>query len=255
MVDKKTQLLWIMALITLFTACEILEIGGHLEDPNPPSSPQFIPQSSPTDTSQQGIGPADYVQGIQLEWYSNKEEDVEGYYIYRAEKSRDSSFAILDTVDIYTNIIESNSYTDTLVNYYTNYFYYITAFDYGRNESQSSDTIRYMLTEGVDLVTPNGQIEDLQRFVWYDFNSLTNEYVIEFESLSDSKTLWISRFTRPNYGDSEQRINYNYDNQAQLDSLQHHNTYRWRIHSISMVDQYNCDISGAKSPWNYFSIE
>lgn len=256
MVNRLLVLFSIVLLITLLFNCDGYNLGSDIEDPNPPKAPNFIPQSAPSDSLQEGIGPAEYIKGINLEWYNNKEDDIGGYYIYRAEKSADSTFQVLDTIEIITNITESNSYTDTLINYYTNYYYYLTAYDYGRNESNPSDTIRYMLTEGVDLVDPDGTIQDeVNTFTWYDFTTLTNEYVIELQALQNTKTIWITRFNRPDYGDSEQTVRFNFDGSAFLDNLEKDKLYRWRVHSISIVDQNNRDICGAKSNWNYFNIE
>jgi len=256
LVKLKKIILIISGIVFLMLNCEDFNLGNDLEDPISPSPPEFIPQSLPADTIQTGIGPAEYVRGIYLEWYSNTESDIGGYYIYRAENSTDSTFELLDTVEVYTNIFESNSYIDTLVNYYTYYFYFITAYDYGKNESAHSDTIRYMLTEKVDLVTPDGMMsEKIDYFIWYDFANLTNEYVIELESLYDNKNLWIARFYRPDFGDSEQKIKFNFDDQAKINTFEKKKIYRWRIHSIAIVDEHNRDICGSKSSWNYFSLE
>lgn len=251
---KKQFYVIILTMFLLLINCDILDFGGNLEDPNPPAAPQFIPQTLPNDTTQSGIGPADFYKGINLEWYSNKEDDIGGYYLYRAVDSRDSLFEILDTIEVLTNIAEYNNYVDTLINYYNNYFYYLTAYDFSGNESKNSDTIRYMLTEKVDLVAPDGDINANQTaFQWYDFTHLTNEYVIELQNLETSEIIWISRFNRPSYGSQEQIVEYNFD--AKGKDLQKGPIYRWRVHSVSMVDQYNRDISGAVSFWKYFTIQ
>ena len=92
MVKKRFFYAILFTLFVLFINCDILDFGRNLEDPEAPSAPQFIPQSLPTDSSQSGIGPADYYKGIYLEWYTNDEDDIGGYYLYRSTDSQDSKF-------------------------------------------------------------------------------------------------------------------------------------------------------------------
>ncbi|MCF7885400.1 MAG: hypothetical protein K9M80_02805 [Candidatus Marinimicrobia bacterium] len=255
-IHRHRMFVLLIILISILSNCELFDLGSDLEDPDPPAAPNIIPQSLPDDSLQTGIGPADYVRGIYFEWYNNSEKDIGGYYIYRRTESSDQTFIKLDTVEFYTSIIEANSYIDTLVDYYKNYFYFITAYDYGNNESKPSDTIRYMLVEKVDLVTPNGKMDPpLNNFIWYEFTRLTNEYVLEMEDLENSETIWVTRFNRSNYEEEQQMKNYNFDGSSKFPKLTKNKVYRWRIHSIFMVDRSNCDLSGAKSNWNYFTIE
>lgn len=93
------------------------------EDTTPPAKP-----SLPSLTS---VGNAE----IHLSWTANSEDDLAGYKLYRAENQ--------DLPENYVVIFDSTvtSFQDKQLEYETNYFYRVSAYDISTNESDLSDPV------------------------------------------------------------------------------------------------------------------
>jgi len=239
-----------------FTGC-----GESIEDPEPPMTPRWVEKSAPEDTVERGVDAYESGDGIFLEWYQNPDEDISGYRIYRAEISPDSGFKLLVDISAFGVSGVDTCYIDTSAYLNVDYFYYQCAYDQAGNKSPRSDTIRYKLIDKVDLLEPYGEIHtNCPTFTWQDFTNFAYEYVIRVEEVYPRKVIWISRISRPNYGDFLQSISFNNDGTAHQNELTDGENYQWRVDIIA--DEYYrekdgvwIDISGSESYWGYFSIK
>ncbi len=234
----------------------VYRCGESIEDPDPPARPLWAVKSAPTDTIESGIRPYNDGNGILLEWHPNLEEDISGYKLYRTSENIENKFALIVDINAFKISGADTFFIDDLVQLNIDYFYYLKAYDQAENKSERSDTIRYHLIKKAEPLKPSGTVNNYTpEFEWYDFTSVTDEYVIRLETLSPREVIWISRISKPNYTDFFQKISYNSDGSAVLDSLESGTAYQWCIKSISLVDDRNFDIAGSISNWGYFTIE
>ena len=234
----------------------VYRCGESIEDPDPPARPSWVEKSAPIDTIESGIRPYNDGNGILLEWHPNLEEDISGYKLYRTSEDIENKFALIVDIDAFKISGADTFFIDDLVQLNTDYFYYLKAYDQAENKSEPSDTIRYCLIEKAEPLKPLRTINNYTpEFEWYDFTNVTYEYIIRVESFLSREVIWISRIRRPNYTDFSQKISYNSDGSAALNSLESGTTYQWCIKSISLVDNRNFDIGGSISNWGYFTIE
>lgn len=227
-----------------------------VEDPYAPARPRWVPRSAPTDTLQQGIRPYSDSEAIYLEWYQNIEEDLSGYRIYRGRQiDQKIEFETIADIEAYTASGSDTTHIDDTAVLDTDYSYFLKAYDQAGNFSEPSDTIRYRLIQKVEPLSPRGEITTgTPSFEWYDFTSEAYEYVLRLETRYAREVIWISRFSRSNYGDFSQDIDYNQDSSASLNSLEPGSSYQWSIRAISLVDQDNSDIGGSQSIRGYFTV-
>jgi hypothetical protein len=118
------------------------------EDDDAPDAPSNL---SASNTSSSTV--------IQLNWKSNSEADIDGYYIYRKLKAA-SGYTKLNS-----SLITSNSYKDTSVQAGQAYSYYITAYDKSENESNKS--IPVDITAGTTSVLGTTINGDVSPNAWY----------------------------------------------------------------------------------------
>jgi len=233
-----------------------MRCGESIEDPDPPLRPIWVEKSIPLAINETGIRPYAEGDGILLEWHPNPENDLAGYKLYRASNNIKNKFEKIADINAFTVGGADTFYIDDLMNFNTDYFYYLKAYDQADNLSPPSDTLRYNLIPKVNPALPYGAISNTQpNFEWYDFSSATFQYVIRVETFNSQEVIWISQFTRSNYTDFLQRIAYNSDKTARILSLESGITYQWCIKAISLVDNNELDIGGSLSNWAYFSIE
>lgn len=232
--------------------------GETIEDPDAPGAPLWVSQSEPTDSRPRGIRPYNEGDGIFLEWHPNPEEDLSGYKLYRAAYTEldesEGEFTLIADINAFSLGGTDTSFIDDLVQFSTDYHYYLRAYDQAGNKSISSDTIRFSLIPKTDPLTPTGQLSDLQKnFEWYDDTKSASEYIIFLETVTPRNDIWISRFSRPNYTDSFQSKPFNFDgNAAALISGQN---YRWCVKAIAYIDNFGHMWRGSISNWAYFSLE
>jgi hypothetical protein len=233
-----------------------MRCGESIEDPDPPMRPVWVEKSVLLAINETGIRPYAEGDGILLEWHPNSENDLAGYKLYRASNDIKNKFEKIADINAFTVGGADTFYIDDLINFNTDYFYYLKAYDQADNLSLPTDTLRYRLIPKVNPTLPSGTISNLQpTFEWYDFSSATFQYVIRVETFLSREVIWISQFTKPNYTDFLQRIAYNNDETAKIPSLESGITYQWCVKAISLIDNYNLDIGGSLSNWAYFSIE
>ncbi|MBU4446764.1 MAG: hypothetical protein L6422_05450 [Candidatus Marinimicrobia bacterium] len=243
-------------IMPVFLMIFIYRCGESIEDPDPPARPLWVEKSAPTDTIESGLRPYNDGNGILLEWHPNLEEDISGYKLYRTGEDIENKFALIADINAFKISGADTFFIDDLVQLNIDYFYYLKAYDQAENKSGASDTIRYRLIEKAEPLKPSGTVNNYTpEFEWHDFTNFTYEYVIRVESFLSREVIWISRIRRSNYTDFSQKISYNSDGSAALNSLESGTTYQWCIKSISLVDNRNFDIGGSISNWGYFIIE
>ena len=243
--------------LIIFTAVIWIQCGESIEDPDAPSAPLWVQKTAPTDHDARGIRPYNSGIGIILEWHPNPEEDLSGYKLYKAQDDKDNDFFMAADINAFSLSGVDTFFIDDLVDINTDYYYYLKAYDQAGNKSEPSDTIQYGLTTKVEPLRPSGpQDKQPSLFEWYDYSSSSAEYVLILEDYSSRNDIWISRFSKPNYGDFFQTKQFNFDNLSNSDTLMPDITYRWCIKAIKYVDPHtNIDISGSISNWTYFTLE
>jgi fibronectin type 3 domain-containing protein len=109
-------------LLVVSTACE----RERIIEPGVDTTPPLPPVGLLVEGARDGY--------IFIGWVKNREADLRGYVIHRAEEADPSGFTAVDT-------IAENYYFDEQRSYDTTYFYYVTAIDIHGNESVPSDTV------------------------------------------------------------------------------------------------------------------
>ncbi|PIS27535.1 MAG: hypothetical protein COT43_09895 [Candidatus Marinimicrobia bacterium CG08_land_8_20_14_0_20_45_22] len=253
MIRKILEIVLSLILISVF----ILDgCGDSLEDPTPPSRPQWVEKSAPEDSIEHGIDADPIDDYIFLEWHPNSDDDISAYKIYRAENNASAKFSLLADVDAFSTFGGDTIYIDDSVELNKIYYYYLLAVDQAGNKSEPSDTIRYGLIQKTDLNYPLIAItEKRPRFEWHDFTSFSYQYIIRVEKLSPLEVIWIYRFNKTNYADTFQSMLFDNNNTASEHELTAGTSYRWRVDAIYLVDPSDRDISGSESQWGYFSIK
>lgn len=109
----------------------------------------FFPDQSPP-AKPTGLKAVSAAGTVQLTWNNNKENDLKGYYLYRASNRDKDYFNML-----YRYPIVVNSFNDTLPSVAKNEFvYYIQAVDEDYNVSLPSDTVIITLPDTVAPLQP-----------------------------------------------------------------------------------------------------
>ena len=245
------QIIFILVIV-LFIGC-----GESIEDPDAPSAPIWVSKSDPTDPIASGIRPYNNGNGILLEWHPNLEDDISGYKLYKTEANIDNKYILAVDINAFSLSGADTFFIDDSVKFNVNYYYYLKAYDQAGNKSNPSDTIQYSVINKVEPWEPDGDINSQPTlFKWYDYSSASSEYVIYLQTFSPRDDIWISRFSKPNYGDFSQSKPFNFDGSSESTTLAPGQTYRWCIKAIAFVNPYtNIDISGSISNWAYFTIQ
>lgn len=240
------------AMILLLNACD-----PSLEDPNPPAKPEWVPKSTPYDTTESGIDADPVGDVILLEWYTGEDDDIENYRIYRASESIEEKFNLLEEVRAIINVGAVNTYIDDNVSIGIPYYYFLRAVDQAGNLSPRSDTLGYKLLQKINLYEPiSGTVSQVKpTFKWSDPTSAASEYVIRVEQFNPNRVIWISALTPQNYSGDIQSLVYGspdvfYLAQSELSSGV---SYRWRIDIVSALDREN--EAGSESYWGYFTVQ
>jgi hypothetical protein len=159
-IRQNTLRVFVRLVLSASSVFLILQCGLDIENPTPPSKPQWVPKSLPEEWPERGID-AHKSGGIFLEWEPNPvEENITSYMLNRAEyfEFEDSlgNFEILSTL-----VLESSSaleYIDINATMSTRYYYVLVAEDASENQSTPSDTLGYMhffATNSASMI-PNG---------------------------------------------------------------------------------------------------
>ena len=226
--------------------------GLDVEDPTPPSPPQWVPKSLPEEWPERGID-AHESGGIYFEWMPSLEEDIVSYEIYRARW-----FTLNDSLSDYLRIakLETESYPvleyiDIRATIGFKYFYKLKSVDASGNQSAFSDSISYALLSAINaaVVTPNGQNTPIssERTLkwWYSVLIEMEDYCITI--LSDNDDLMFRERIQPTnyFGGWEQ-----WHVPPEIE-FQPGNIYKWRV---DMGGQYldSRETHGSESEWAKF---
>jgi hypothetical protein len=221
----------------------IIGSGCNRSPVNPgPSLPAPVLIQSPADTSliEIGIDAVESGDFIRLDWQPGDKELPINYRIYRTE-AIDSGFVLTAAVSG-----RATSYLDSLgIKIGTRYYYYITAVDDEDIESYPSDTLSYKLLEKPFLLANSFEPELM--FSW-QVRVNPEFYVLKLIEADTEKKIWVSKF-RTSYTQIE-KVKFNFDGKAIVDSLQRGVAYKWRVDIIGASEN-----SGSESPWKRLIIQ
>ena len=249
--------------------------------------PRFVEKSFSDSKIELGIDAEHRLKhGIQLMWYSDENNDIDFYSIFRGNGETIAEISFENIGEVGHNDLFSfdTLFLDTTAHLHVKYHYYIKAFDNKGNSSNSSDTITYILHDSPFAISPKNTISDsFPIFQWInnvtDFE-YTSEFVIRIEKIEAStfSQVWTSRFYNDWFGFENytpisfqyfpatsswnETNNYFHANAPSntitcfgLNTGMHEGTYRWKIKSISQVNnQSGIDEASGESPWQYFNI-
>jgi len=250
---------WLQLLLIFQFSILIPQCGLDIEDPTPPSPPQWVQKSLPEEWPERGID-AFEDGAIQLEWQVSENEENVRYIIYRAEYTALgdslSEFARLKVLD--DKNFETTTFVDEQVMEQTKYCYKIQAIDISNNISEYSDGCCYKIIGSVDInsMHPNGitpPLSETRLLSWYTvYMNIVQNYTITILD-QDQRLIHRTSFTPHNYiiGEEEQY--------AIPDSvgLLFGQVYFWRIDTgAKYLNGY--ETAGAESQWatfQYYSTE
>jgi fibronectin type 3 domain-containing protein len=110
----------------IVTAAFLAGCGSTGVDTDPPA----VPANFDRDPANSGDGQ------VRLTWQMNRENDLQGYYLYRAEGQADASYTRIAVIHK-----DSVSYTDTNLDYEIYFYYRLSAYDDADNESDRTEAL------------------------------------------------------------------------------------------------------------------
>jgi hypothetical protein len=244
---------WLLALLTFnLSLLTIQSCGLDIEDPTPPSPPQWVQKSLPEEWPERGID-AHESGGIFLEWEDDINDDIIAYKIYRA-----TQYEINDSLSAYSLIcrIETESspraeYRDETADLMRKYFYKIKAEDVSGNLSEFSDSVSFTILSPIELsrMTPNGITMELnidRSLSWYYVTSTEMEdYILSIITLGKEPIIRTS-FQPGNYVGGREYWHIPSDIK-----FQNGRVYQWRIDTGA--DYRNgIEKRASESPWAVF---
>lgn len=226
--------------------------GVNVEDPTPPSKPEWVQKSLPEEWPERGID-AHESGGIYLEWQANFDEDIVAYTIYKTVyyEAKDSlgDYSVLARLGI--NSYPDPEYIDGFVDVNTIYYYKIMAEDATGNTSELSEAVSYKLLLQIknEFMTPSGQSTPLgssRQLTWFTLTQIDLEdYHI---TLLSQENEFLSRVWK-------QPGSYTGDPESwQIPEdiiLEPGSIYKWKIDvGAKYIDERETE--GSESPWAYF---
>ena len=256
----------LMPHILLFSVL-ISGCGKEIEDPYPPSKPQWIPKSAVEEWPERGID-AEPGNVIYLAWYPNPETDIDGYALYRKATSdtleRFEQIAYLAVDDPFRSGLSYQDDDVLATTQIERYDYYLRAKDTGGNLSQPGDTLDYALLLPIAGATMIPQsladtVEAPISFSWgYSYVTAMEDYVITILD-AETQDLIIRDWFQPTQyvGGTETWTFHPYWRIDAGDStwidLQSGHSYQWRIDMQADYDG-NLEHTGSESDWRYFTV-
>jgi hypothetical protein len=244
--------LFILLFILHFSLLIIQSCGLDIEDPTPPSPPQWMQKSLPEEWPERGID-AHESGGIYLEWESSPDEDIIAYNIYRAAwydvKDSLGEYDLLTTLELES--AQQLEYMDWHVDQRTRYYFKLKSLDGAANLSGYSDSLVYSILPAVPSgsMSPNGRRDTLgsERLLSWTYN-----YGIEMEDYfltlltDDDDIVTRVRVFPGNYVSGIE--SWQIPNEISLESDQ---VYKWRVDTgARYVDGY--ETAGSESHWAAF---
>jgi hypothetical protein len=243
---------WLCIFFTSSFSLLISHCGLDVEDPTPPSPPVWVQKSQLEEWPERGID-AHESGGIYLEWYSNHEDDIEFYWIYRAEyiglSDSLGDFGLLTRLKVKpSDIVE---YLDESTINQATYFYKLKSEDISNNFSDFSDSLMYSIIQPIELsnMSPNGlsnELESNRRLSWYYWHSIElEEFVLTI--LTNSNELVSRQVFHPDDYLGGYKT-YIINDSIPLETGEH---YKWRI---DICGRYvnGLETSSSESGWATF---
>jgi len=237
--------------VLILTACP----GVDIEDPTPPSKPEWVQKSLPEEWPERGID-AHESNGIYLEWEPSFDEDIVAYTIYRAVwyPARDSlgEYSLLTRLE--TNSYPDPNYIDGRVDVNVTYYYTIEAEDASGNTSELSDPAFYKLLLQIknEYMTPSGQttpLDENRALSWFAISQIDLEdYCLTL--LSQENELLARIVLQPKNYTGLKESWYIPDTVV----LKSGNIYKWRI-DVGAKYVAGRETVGSESPWALFLFE
>jgi hypothetical protein len=244
---QKACLIFFCAYLTL-DSC-----GLDIEDSTPPSKPQWIEKSMPDEWPERGVD-AHENSDIYLEWENNPDEDIEAYYVYRAEwdNTDDDMSKFILLVRLEAESLQKAEYLDDQASTGVEYFYKLRSLDDSNNLSSYSDSVHYELLPniGVQTMIPNAvsdQLGESRILSWqYTYTIAMENYQVTILTKSN-EIVHRSTFSPGDYtgsGLSEWII-------PQDVFFVNGEVYKWRIDTAAKYVSGK-ETSGSESNWAYF---
>jgi len=244
--------LLILGLLLIFSFLTLNSCGLDVEDPTPPSPPQWVEKSLPEEWPERGID-AYESHGIYLEWIQNPEDNVMTYIIFRSHY-----FEMNDSLGEYEELrrIENEidyllKYLDSEVTIRTDYFYKLKALDNSNNYSGYSDSVKYSLLPALPMsgLSPNGISDTLnanRKLFWsYSYQVEMEDYCL---TLLNQKSELVFRIllSPTNYVDG-------FESWRVPDSVifEPNQIYKWRIDTEAKYSN-GLETAGSESNWAPF---
>jgi hypothetical protein len=241
-----------LGLLLFFLIFSFQSCGLDIEDPTPPSPPQWVPKSFSEEWPERGID-AHETGGIFLEWEPNPEQEIVKYLVYRAQffEKFDSlgDYSVLFQVEPEPN--KSLSYLDREVATSTKYFYKLKAENTSNIQSQFSDSSWYSLLPRISIASmvPNGLLDQLsedRKLSWgYRKDIEMENYCLTLIKENDD-FVYRELFSPGNYvNDGESKL----IPMSIILELGH--IYKWRIDTgAKYIMEF--ETAGSESPWATF---
>lgn len=228
----------------------LMGCGFDLEDPDPPSRPQWMPKSVPEAWPEQGID-AHESGGILLEWME-VDDEIDGLKIFRAQQiaGSDSLTDFGEVSDLQqAYLAQEGTYLDDTISDDVRYHYYLRSYNSAGNLSEPSDTISYLILPPVYSLRPFSITDTLTHPVvlgWtYRYTTAMEDYVLTVLD-SINQLVYRNRFNPSTYIEAR-------DRHILPDSvlMESNSTYSWRV---DVQGSYRLDLesSGGESGWAYF---
>jgi len=245
--SPSTFLILTLGLFLVFQSC-----GLDVEDPTPPSPPQWIPKSLPEEWPERGIDAYEN-GGIFVEWYPNPEDDIKGYYLKKARYYEESDS--LGTFGLQQYIKNENQnpiqYLDEEAWGRVRYYYILEAISESDNLSQPSDTVYYSILPSIatEAMIPNGNdgtLGDSRKFKWRYYHGVEMEKFTLTILTESGDLIYRLEFSPTAY--------HGYDESWTIPDtvgLIHGTKYLWRI-DMGARYQNGYEFVGAESGWARF---
>jgi hypothetical protein len=243
---------WVVRFFPLVFIFNFHACGLDIEDPTPPSPPQWVQKSLLGEWPERGID-AHESGGIYLEWKSELEEDIVAYNIYRAIWSELSDslgdYMLVGRIETANSL--DQTYIDGELANRIRYCYKLNSESNSGDISVFSDSMSYSLFPQLrsEMMTPNGQTSPLppsRQLTWNNFYlNETQDYCLTIINMNNDVITRVVLQPR-NY------LSGNEFWQIPLDiEFEPGEIYKWRI---DMAANYvnGRETSGSESSWATF---
>jgi hypothetical protein len=243
---------WIGIYFFLLFPFFLNDCGLDVEDPTPPSPPQWVPKSFPQEWPESGLD-AEELGGIKLEWESSIHEDISAYHIYRAiieiDETQIDNYVLIARLE--NKSMDNLTHIDYIVSDRVVYSYKLRAEGNSDNFSDFSETVSYSLLPQIrkETMIPNGVNDVLgneRKLRWiYSYGIEMENYTLTI--LSENNELIGRRiFTPMVYTTAEETWSI----PMEFIFVENH-VYKWRIDTgADYLGGF--ERKGSESEWAYF---